>query len=219
VEECVGVFEGVGVVIAGGDRLSPVHIARLYETNEEVEVINGYGPTENTTFSLSYKVGRGEGWGRSIPIGRPLGNRSAWVLDEEKRLCGIGVASELYVGGAGVARGYLNEVELTGEKFVASPFVKGERLYRTGDLGRWLGDGNIEFLGRRDEQVKVRGYRIELGEIEHVLSGQAGVKGCCVVAREDGMGNKWLVGYVVAEAGAELNNAMLRRRMKHISKR
>ena len=116
----------------------------------------------------------------------------------------VGVKGELCRGGVGVARGYLNQVELTAEKFVESPFVSGDRLYRTGDTGRWLMDGNIEFLGRRDEQVKVRGYRIELGEIEGVLSGQVGVRGCCVVVREDR-----LVGYVVMEGGGGLTGVVL----------
>jgi amino acid adenylation domain-containing protein len=159
---------------------------------------NAYGPSEGTINTTLYKVEGTNEERRSIPIGRPGRNKRVYILDSQMGLCPVGVGGELYIGGAGVARGYLNRPELTAEKFVDSPFLKGERLYRTGDLGRWRPDGNIEFLGRKDEQVKVRGYRIELGEIESVLSGQPGVKGCCVVAREGR-----LLGYVVMEGGLD----------------
>src|SRR6185369_3542201 len=128
-----------------------------------------------------------------------------------------GVAGEIYIGGAGVARGYLNRPDLTAERFVESPFVRGDRLYKTGDLGRYLPDGNIEFLGRNDFQVKIRGYRIELGEIEARLLSHAGVREAVVLAREDGGGDKRLVGYYVpVSADLEIGSEELRR---HLSAR
>src|SRR5439155_1361459 len=140
------------------------------------KIINGYGPTENTTFSLTYQIADQQA-GRSIPIGKPLSNRSAYILDTEQQLVPVGVPGELYVGGAGVARGYLNRADLTASRFVSNPFEPSSgKLYRTGDLARWLPDGNIEYLGRLDDQVKIRGYRIELGEIESVLSEHPSVK-------------------------------------------
>jgi len=111
----------------------------------------------------------------------------------------VGVAGELCIGGVQVARGYLNKEELTAERFVANPFKEGDRIYKTGDLARWLPDGTIEYVGRKDNQVKIRGYRIELGEIENALSSLAGVNQCCVLAKEDSIGSKQLVGYVVVE--------------------
>jgi thioesterase domain-containing protein/acyl carrier protein len=136
-----------------------------------------------------------------IPIGRPLSNRSAYILDAKGRLCRPGESGELFVGGAGVGRGYLKRPELTAERFLADPFdpQPGSKMYRTGDLTRWLPDGNVEYLGRIDQQVKIRGYRIELGEIESVLGLCPGVKDNVVVAHEDGNGDKRLVGYIVPE--------------------
>ncbi|WP_141554470.1 AMP-binding protein, partial [Xenorhabdus kozodoii] len=124
-----------------------------------------YGPTETTTFATVYEID--ECVGRKIPIGQPIGNTRIYILDTHGQPVPVGVAGEMYIGGAGVARGYLNRPELTAERFLADPFTAepGARMYKTGDLGRWLPDGNIDYLGRNDFQVKLRGFRIELGEI------------------------------------------------------
>jgi len=159
---------------------------------------NTYGPTETTIDATSWTCDRGEA-GQSVPIGRPIRNTQCYVLDEVMMAVPIGVAGELYVGGAGVALGYLNRPELTAVAFVADPFSDkpGARLYRTGDRVRWRPDGLLEFLGRTDDQVKLRGLRIELGEIEHALAGHPAVAQAVVVVREDTPGAERLVGYYV----------------------
>ncbi|MDY6946861.1 MAG: amino acid adenylation domain-containing protein [Pseudomonadota bacterium] len=158
--------------------------------------INAYGPTEGTVCSTKYDAAGGE---QSIPIGTPIDNTQIYVLSEFLEIQPIGVAGEIYIGGVGLARGYLRRPELTAERFVPSLFVAGERLYRTGDIGRWRADGQLEYLGRSDHQVKVRGYRIELGEIEAALRSHTGVKQALVVAREDIPNNKRLVAYIAAD--------------------
>lgn len=157
-------FRGLKALLVGGDVLSISHMNRVIEANPDLVPINGYGPTENTTFSTTYEIpGRAEG---VVPIGRPISNSTAYVVNGSLQLQPIGAWGELIVGGEGVARGYLNRPDLTAEKFVPSPVKDGEPCYRTGDLVRWLPDGNLEFKGRIDEQVKIRGYRIELPEVD-----------------------------------------------------
>src|SRR5882672_7321794 len=148
----------------------------------------------------------------SIPIGRPIGDRQMYVLDERMNPAPRGVVGEVYIGGASVARGYWGRAELTAEKFVPDLLSgrSGERLYQTGDLVRWNKQWELEFVGRRDHQVKVRGYRIELGEVEAVLAGHAGVKEAVVVVREEAAGEKRLVGYVVLGEGAGADRGSLR---------
>ncbi|KIO77523.1 hypothetical protein TH53_08765 [Pedobacter lusitanus] len=194
----IDLFESLSSVMVGGEKLSAPHINRFRQAYPEKAVINGYGPTENTTFSLSYLIKERESKA-NIPLGRPLNNRQAYVLDSYRQLVPVGVQGEIYVGGAGVARGYLNHEDLTPERFIADPFVNGGRLYKTGDIGRWLADGNIEFTGRRDDQVKIRGYRIELGEIENAIDQSGLVSQCVVLATADESGQKRLTGYVVAK--------------------
>jgi acyl-coenzyme A synthetase/AMP-(fatty) acid ligase len=164
--------------------------------------INAYGPTETTVCASYYECKGGE----HVWIGRPIWNTQLYVLDEEQEPVPVGVAGELYIGGVGLARGYLNRAGLTAQRFVPSPFGEGERLYRTGDRVRYREDGNLEFLGRLDHQVKIRGHRIELGEIEAVLQRHGSVQQAVVVAREDVPGSRTLVGYVVGK-GSEVPQA------------
>lgn len=198
VDADIQVFKGLSVVLAGGEKLSAKHVSKLLEEYPAIKVINGYGPTENTTFSLTYPVKVGL-MDDNIPIGYPLSNRQVYVLDEQQHLVPVGVVGEIYLGGAGVARGYLNRPELTAEKFVANPFSEeaDDKLYKTGDLGKWLPDGTIAYIGRIDEQVKIRGFRIELGEIENVLQQCEGVSQAVVTALPDANGQKRLIAYVV----------------------
>ncbi|MFI5153658.1 MAG: amino acid adenylation domain-containing protein [Chitinophagales bacterium] len=200
----IHVFEGLQTILAGGEKLSEKHIGKLRKTFPSIQIINGYGPTENTTFSLTYPIRETEIIS-TIPIGRPIKYRSAWVLNSSQQLCPAGVAGELYVGGAGIGRGYLNLPDLTREKFIPDSFSNDPsgRLYRTGDLARLLEDGNIEYLGRIDDQVKIRGFRIELGEIESILQQNKAVKRCAVVAKEDKEGVKKLVAYIVSQGPFE----------------
>ena len=194
------VFRSLRYLIVGGDALEPATIARVLRESPPQHLLNGYGPTECTTFSATYHIKSVDAGAPSIPIGHPLGNGQIYILDERREPVPIGVPGELYIGGAGVARGYLNRPELTEERFVPNPFGSDPtaRLYKTGDLGRWRADGAVEFLGRNDDQVKIRGFRIELGEIEARLTRHAQVKEASVFAREDIPGAKQLVAYVVA---------------------
>ncbi|KJY40722.1 non-ribosomal peptide synthetase, partial [Streptomyces sp. NRRL B-1568] len=165
-------------------------------------LVNVYGPTETTIWSTFWEVPEGA---ESVSIGEPLANTDVYVLDSIGRPVADGVSGELFIGGMGLARGYMGRAGLTAERFVPDPFgPAGARLYRTGDLVRRLPDGSLEYQGRIDTQVKVRGYRIELGEIETVLRAHQSVKDAVVSAREDGAGDKTLVAYVVADAALDV---------------
>jgi amino acid adenylation domain-containing protein len=198
------IFRGVQQLLVGGDALSVSHIRRAQASLPSTQFINGYGPTECTTFSCCYSILAPVPveW-RSIPIGSPISNTQVYVLDESLNPVPVGVAGELYIGGAGLARGYLKRAQLTAERFLPHPLgqVAGERLYRTGDVVRWREDGRLDFLGRMDNQVKIRGFRIEPGEIEMTLRQHAGVREAVVMVQEESKGGKRLVGYVVLEAG------------------
>ncbi|MFS8069874.1 MAG: condensation domain-containing protein, partial [Byssovorax sp.] len=182
-------------VLAGGDALSVPHVARALAALPGVTILNGYGPTEGTTFTTCHTVTEADTVG-AIPIGRPIANTRVYVLDAHGQLAPIGVPGELYVGGDGVARGYLDRPELTAERFVPDPFRGSGQLYRTGDIVRFLEGGRLAFLGRRDFQVKIRGFRVELGEIEAVLAQHPAVRAVTVLAREDIPGDKRLVAYL-----------------------
>ncbi len=204
---------GLSQLIIGGEALSIEHVRRFRDRVPAVALVNGYGPTEGTTFTCTYPIPRELPAQRAaIPIGRPIANTEVYVLDRVRQPVPIGVPGELYIGGDGLARGYLNLPELTEEKFVADPFGRraGARLYRSGDRVRWRDDGNLEFLGRLDHQVKVRGYRIELGEIETVLGQHPEVRDQAVVARQNGSGENNLVAYVVPRGDVALTYGQLR---------
>ncbi|MFJ9032816.1 amino acid adenylation domain-containing protein, partial [Streptomyces sp. NPDC102274] len=196
-EEDAGCFAGLGEVWTGGEAASGVAMGRVLEACPDTELVHVYGPTESTTFAVCGPVEAEDVSASAVPLGGPMDNTSAYVLDGSLRPVGIGVPGELYLGGAGLARGYDGRAGLTAERFVADPFGSGERLYRTGDVVRWRSDGRLDFLGRNDGQVKVRGFRIELGEIESVLSRHSAVGRVSVIVREDRPGSKRLVAYLV----------------------
>ncbi len=187
-------FDSLKHLLIGGEKLSEKHVRMLKSRNNKIELINGYGPTENTTFTATYAI---PSEFDRIPIGKPIANTNVYILNKAI-LCGIGIPGELCITGDGLARGYLNRPELTKEKFVDNPFGEG-KMYRSGDLARWLPDGKIEYLGRIDEQVKIRGFRIELGEIENVIKKLANIKDATVIAKEDAAGDKAIYAYIVAD--------------------
>ena len=201
VDEDPRLLSGLCQLYTGGEALSPSHVRRALDALPATELINGYGPTECTTFTTTFAIPRDVPPDVAIPIGRPIADTQVYVLDRALAPVPIGIAGELYVGGLGVARGYLARPELDAERFVADPFGSARRLYRTGDRVRWRPDGALDFLGRRDGQVKLRGFRIELGEIEARLGALPGVAACAVTIRDDGPGGRRLVAYVVPRAG------------------
>ncbi|MBZ4423313.1 non-ribosomal peptide synthetase, partial [Myxococcus sp. RHSTA-1-4] len=186
-------------LLTGGDVVSAPHVRRVVE-GMSIPVTACYGPTETTLFASCHRMTDAAHVGTSVPIGRPIGNTRVYVLDASGQPVPVGAPGELFIGGDGVARGYVEQPALTAERFVpdACSGVPGARLYRTGDLARWRDDGVLEFLGRADAQVKVRGYRIELAEVEAALLQHPAVREAVVLAREDSPGGKRLVGYVVA---------------------
>jgi amino acid adenylation domain-containing protein len=220
-------FPGLKYLLVGGDVLSPGHINRVRHRFPGLRVINGYGPTENTTFSLTHLIDKD--YQNKIPIGKPIANSTVYVLDRHYQLVPMGAAGELFVGGDGLARGYLNNPELTSEKFVRavnrrsslvissselSPNdqcpMTNDRLYKTGDLGRWQPDGNIEFLGRIDHQVKIRGFRIEPGEIENQLLKHPDIKEAAVLCNEHQSSDKSRHLCAFAVSDQELDTSLLK---------
>ncbi len=213
VREVPKAFGSVRHLLVGGEALDPRWVREALINDPPARLVNGYGPTENTTFTTWYLAQEAPEGARSIPIGRPISNTQTYLLDRNQQPTPVGVVGELYTGGDGLARGYYNRPELTAEKFIPNPFSDepGARLYRTGDLGRYLPDGSIDFLGRLDHQVKIRGFRIELAEIEAVLTQHPAVRESAVVASEDVAGEKRLTAYVALEPGAALADGELRK--------
>jgi amino acid adenylation domain-containing protein len=201
VEGALESFRGVRHLLAGGDVLAPAQVEKVLARFPDLTLVNGYGPTENTTFTCCHALRGPQSLAGSVPIGRPIAGTRAVLLDRDVRPVPLGAAGELCAGGDGLARGYLDRPELTAERFVPDPTgaEPGGRLYRTGDLARWRPDGCLEFLGRLDQQVKVRGFRIELGEVEAAVAAHPGVREAVVAARDDAPGSKRLAAYVVPE--------------------
>ena len=203
-----GALDSLTTVIVAGESCPPELVRRHHAARPRTQLFNEYGPTEGTVWSTVFDTAlpfeRPQ-----VPIGRPIPGSTNYVLDDARRLVPPGVAGELWIGGPGVVQGYLARPELTAERFADDPFVAGGRMYRTGDRARWLSDGNLEFLGRLDQQVKLRGYRIELEEIEAVLGAHPAVREAVVAARDDG-GGMALVAYVLPSGNAPVETDLLR---------
>ncbi|NOT55709.1 MAG: amino acid adenylation domain-containing protein [Deltaproteobacteria bacterium] len=195
-------------LLVGGDVLSPLHVQRVLAALPSCRLINGYGPTEGTTFTCCHTTTSVTAQRRTVPIGRPIANTRVYILDRSLRPVPIGVPGELWIAGDGLARGYLNRPALTEERFLTQRFSETllERLYRSGDRVRWLDSGELEFLGRLDNQVKVRGFRVELGEIESTLGRHPHVREVVVMARPARDGDKHLVAYVVANGAIDAHD-------------
>ncbi|UCJ07702.1 amino acid adenylation domain-containing protein [Chitinophaga pendula] len=208
VEHDIRVFENLDTVITGGDKLSLYHIRRLLSAYPRLSIINGYGPTENTTFSLLHLVSHDDMYGE-IPIGLPLDYRTAYVLDRQGMPLPAHVPGELYVGGVGLSKGYLQSAALTAARFLPHPFLPGIQLYNTGDLARYHIDGTIHFMGRTDDQVKIRGFRVEPGEIEQVLLKSGMVSQVAVKVYQPVEGHKQLIAYIVPGANLDTDQLAL----------
>ncbi|GKX65197.1 non-ribosomal peptide synthase/polyketide synthase [Inconstantimicrobium mannanitabidum] len=193
-------------ILVGVEAITGETLSRFYDLNCDIEIVNGYGPTEATICSTFYKINGSEDGKKAIPIGKSIGNSNIYILNNDLGVVPVCVKGEIFVSGAAVGRGYLNRPELTSEKFIDNPFELGRKMYRTGDLARWLPDGNIEFLGRIDNQVKIRGFRIELGEIENRLLQYENIKEAVVLVKENKDSEKYICAYVVSEKNVkELN--------------
>lgn len=215
-DECPQAIRGIRALITGGDVVPKKYAAKFLEEYPDTILVNGYGPTENATFTTAHAIREEDLAKRSLPVGRPLANTTAWIVGSDGRLTPPGVPGELCTGGDGVAIGYLNRPGLTGEKFIADPFSNSPnaRLYRTGDLCRYLPDGTIEFLGRIDSQVKIRGFRVEPGEIESCLTTFPLVKQSKVIVQGDAAAEKSLVAYVTPVNGKKPESPELKAFLK-----
>ncbi len=206
-------FRDIRKVLFGGEKISIEYSQKALDYLGKGRIVHVYGPTETTVYASYYPIDEIDDRRSTIPIGRPIANTFIYILDTNLGLLPVGAYGEIYIGGAGVSPGYLNNRGLTREKFIPNPFIEGDRLYKTGDLGRWLPDGNIEFLGRKDQQVKMRGFRIELQEVENRLLKHESIKEAVVTAGEDydggGGDNKYLCAYIVA--GQTPDNGELKR--------
>ncbi len=193
-DECAGYFSGLKKIIIGGEVFTDKLLSRLKSVTKAL-IYNGYGPAE-TTVGVAFKELTSS---HAINIGKPISNTRIYILDKHLNPVPIGMPGEIFIGGNGLARGYINRPELNLDKFLPDPFIQNGRIYKTGDLGRWYPEGDIEFLGRMDQQVKIRGLRVELGEIENELLGYEGVKKVVVVDNEDKYGKKYLCAYIVSD--------------------
>jgi amino acid adenylation domain-containing protein/non-ribosomal peptide synthase protein (TIGR01720 family) len=208
VDEGSQALKSLRQVMAGGEAASVPHFAKSLREHPDLAVLNGYGPVESMGFTTVHHVGTDDATRASIPIGRPVGNKRAYVLDDALRPVPPGVPGEIYVAGHGLAYGYVARRGLTAERFVADPHGgPGARMYRTGDLARWSAEGRLEFIGRGDQQVKIRGFRVEPGEVEAVVARHPALLHAVVVAREDVPGDKRLVAYVVPRPDSSEPNA------------
>ncbi|MGD1911927.1 MAG: amino acid adenylation domain-containing protein, partial [Rivularia sp. (in: cyanobacteria)] len=221
VDEQIQSLKGVRQLLAGGDVISPIHAQKLQQIHPNCQLINGYGPTESTTFACCYRVPPNHPVDKSIPIGYPISNTQVYILDNNLQPVPIGVPGELYISGDGLARGYLNRPELTAEKFIPNPFVETRynalrarfanaslqrsKLYKTGDKVRYLSDGTIEYLGRFDNQVKIRGFRVELGEVETALCQHPQVKEAVVIVQNQENIQRLVAYYVSNEETTNTN--------------
>jgi thioesterase domain-containing protein/acyl carrier protein len=203
---------GLGTLIIGGETASVPHFRKAVEMLPRTRIINEYGPTENTSYS-SWQLVRGTPEQGALPIGKPLSSSTVYVLDRELQPMSLGLPGELFLGGDGLARGYLGRPDLTAERFVPHPFATGERLYRTGDLGAWRPDGTLDFLGRMDFQVKIRGHRIEPAEVEDAIKRHEGVEDAVVVAYEPVPQDRRLVAYVTGDVVVDELRESLRERL------
>ncbi|WP_157529166.1 non-ribosomal peptide synthetase, partial [Nocardia sp. NRRL S-836] len=210
VETTPDVLDGLRLLVVGGDALQAQHARTARERRPGLRIVNAYGPTETTMTCTVHTLDTTVD--AQVPIGRPFAGMRAHVLDPWLQVLPPGVAGELFVGGPGVARGYVGRPDLTAERFVPDPTGTGERLYRTGDRARWRADGTLEFLGRTDEQVKIRGFRVEPGEVEALLAAHENVRAAAVVATTAATGKR-LVAYVVGAAGTDELRAFLRERL------
>lgn len=202
-EEDAAMFASLESLIVGGDALSVRHIRKVKESAPHLRVVNGYGPTENTTFSTTHLITESDLASERIPIGRPLAHSTVYIVDQALRPVPVGAIGEICVGGDGVGLGYQKKPEQTSRYFLDDPFFPGGRMYRTGDLGRWLPDGTVDYLGRTDFQVKIRGYRVEPGEIERAMEKLPNIKEVTVQVKEVGQ-DKHLCAYYTAEQVIDL---------------
>jgi amino acid adenylation domain-containing protein len=202
-DQDITLFASLKYLLIGGDKLSPPHIGKVKAAYPHITLINGYGPTENTTFSICHTIDNAKL--ASIPIGRPVSNTVVYILDSYGQPVPIGVPGEIYLGGEGLSEGYWKQEQLSKEKFISNPFSQiQDKLYRTGDRGVWEADGIINFLGRMDTQVKIRGHRIELGEVENAISGFDGVEKVLVLAKAArATDEKYIVGYYTGKAAED----------------
>ena len=216
VENAPEILIGVKQLLAGGEALSPTHIRKAQKALPHTRLINGYGPTENTTFSCCYPIPKGQSSKLSVPIGPPISHSSCYVLNKQMKLLPMGSSGELYVGGDGVALGYLNNPELTESKFVPDPFSKSSqaRLYKTGDRAYQREDGSIAYIDRFDDQVKIRGFRIEPMEIQNRLIRMPGIKECAVLVNKNHREENELVAFIVSDQRKQLEGHQLTKQLE-----